>query len=197
MPEAVARVARFLSEARAEARLQEFRSGTPTADAAADAVGCELDQIVKSLVFLCDERPILAMVPGSRRADPRKIAAAAERLVGADRPARRRQARRPATTSAASHRSRCGEIETVFIDHGLLGWKLVWTGAGSDRHMAGITPGELVRLTRARSIDACQRLARRVGRDGRRTLQGRSLVAPAGHAGRLARTAAAVRRKRP
>jgi Cys-tRNA(Pro) deacylase len=155
MPEAVARVARFLSEARAEARLQEFRSGTPTADAAAEAVGCELDQIVKSLVFLCDERPILVMVPGSRRADPRKIAAAAEASSAKIAP--------PAVVKETTGYHVGGvapfalrRIETVFIDHGLLAWKLVWTGAGSDRHMAGITPGELVRLTRARSIDACQ-----------------------------------------
>lgn len=76
LPEPVARVARFLADARAEARLQEFRAGTPTATDAAAAVGCQLDQIVKSLVFLCDGRPVLAMVPGSRRADPAKVAAA-------------------------------------------------------------------------------------------------------------------------
>jgi Cys-tRNA(Pro) deacylase len=154
LPEPVARVARFLSEARAEARLQEFRGGTPTADAAAEAVGCELDQIVKSLVFLCDDRPVLAMVPGSRRADPRKIASAAEASSARIAP--------PATVKETTGFSVGGvapfarrRIETVFIDHGLLAWKVVWTGAGSDRHMAGIAPSELVRLTRARAIDAC------------------------------------------
>ena len=40
-PEPVARVAGFLADARAEARLEEFGAGTPTAVAAADAVGCQ------------------------------------------------------------------------------------------------------------------------------------------------------------
>jgi prolyl-tRNA editing enzyme YbaK/EbsC (Cys-tRNA(Pro) deacylase) len=154
LPEPVARVARFLSEARAEARLQEFRSGTPTATDAAEAVGCELDQIVKSLVFLCDARPVLAMVPGSRRADPAKVAAA----VGAASariapPAAVREATGYPVGGVAPFA--LPKVGRVLVDRSLLGWSVVWTGAGSDRHMAGLTPSELVRLTRAESVDAC------------------------------------------
>ncbi|HKI91111.1 MAG TPA: YbaK/EbsC family protein, partial [Gaiellaceae bacterium] len=72
-PEPVERVAATLREAVVEARLEEFPQGTPTAAAAAEAVGCELSQIVKSLVFVCDGRPVLALVPGDRRADPAKV----------------------------------------------------------------------------------------------------------------------------
>ena len=53
-PDSVGRVSAFLRETGAEARIEEFAEGTPTAQAAADAVGCDLAQIVKSLVFLCD-----------------------------------------------------------------------------------------------------------------------------------------------
>jgi prolyl-tRNA editing enzyme YbaK/EbsC (Cys-tRNA(Pro) deacylase) len=154
LPEPVARVARFLSEARAEARLQEFRAGTPTATDAAEAVGCELDQIVKSLVFLCDARSVLAMVPGSRRADPAKVAAA----VGAASariapPAAVREATGYPVGGVAPFA--LPKVDRVLVDRSLLGWSVVWTGAGSDRHMAGLTPSELVRLTRAESVDAC------------------------------------------
>src|SRR5437870_13873955 len=76
-PEAVERVARFLREAGAEARVEEFPAGTPTAEDAARAVGCDLGQIVKSLVFDCDGRAVLVLVPGNRRADAGKVAAAA------------------------------------------------------------------------------------------------------------------------
>src|SRR5438034_9413490 len=77
-PESVERVARFLREAGAEARVEEFSTPTPTAQAAADAIGCELRQIVKSLLFECDDgRPVAALVPGDRRADAAKVAAAA------------------------------------------------------------------------------------------------------------------------
>lgn len=52
----------------------EFPEGTKTAAEAAAAVGCELGQIVKSLVFMADEKPVLALVPGDRRLDERRLA---------------------------------------------------------------------------------------------------------------------------
>ena len=48
-----------------------------TADAVAKAIGCAPEQIVKSLVFVCDTQSVLALVPGDRRADPAKVASAA------------------------------------------------------------------------------------------------------------------------
>ncbi|MGH3113630.1 MAG: YbaK/EbsC family protein, partial [Gaiellaceae bacterium] len=87
-PEPVERVARVLKEGRVEARIVEFMEGTPTADDAARAAGAPVDRIVKSLVFSCDGRAIVVMVPGDRRADTAKIAAVAgcDRVkgVGAD-----------------------------------------------------------------------------------------------------------------
>jgi prolyl-tRNA editing enzyme YbaK/EbsC (Cys-tRNA(Pro) deacylase) len=47
----------------------------PTATAAATAVGCEAGDVVKSLVFMCDGLPVMALVPGDRRADELKVAA--------------------------------------------------------------------------------------------------------------------------
>ena len=77
-----------MREARAEVRVEEFPEGTPTAKAAASAVGCELGQIVKSLVFDCEGRKVLALVPGDRRADSGKVARAAgttfARIAGSD-----------------------------------------------------------------------------------------------------------------
>ena len=57
--------------------MEEFPDGTPTAFDAARAIGCDLAQIVKSLVFDCGGRPVLVLVPGDRRADADKIARAA------------------------------------------------------------------------------------------------------------------------
>ena len=155
LPEPVQRVARFLADTRAEARLQEFRSGTPTAVDAADAVGCELDQIVKSLLFLCDGDPVLVLVPGSRRADPGKVAAA----VGA---ASAKIAPPPVVLEITGFEAggvapfpQPG-VREVLVDPSLLSWPEVWVGAGSDRHMAGLTPVELVRLSRARQADVCR-----------------------------------------
>ena len=47
----------------------------------------------------------------------------------------------------------------VLIDRTLLGRSRVWVGAGSEQHMAGLQPAELVRLTRARPMDAVQERA--------------------------------------
>jgi prolyl-tRNA editing enzyme YbaK/EbsC (Cys-tRNA(Pro) deacylase) len=44
----------------------------------------------------------------------------------------------------------------VLIDRSLLAHELVWIGAGSDRHMAGIAPADLVRLTNAQSHDLAE-----------------------------------------
>lgn len=153
LPEPVQRVARYLADARAEARLQEFKQGTPTAGEAAEAVGCELDQIVKSLLFVCDDRPVLVLVPGSFRADPAKVAAAVE--AASARIATPAQVKRITgfeVGGVAPFPSPQGE---VLLERTLLSWTLVWVGAGDDRHLAGLAPAELVRLTKARAVDVC------------------------------------------
>src|SRR2546422_6434737 len=57
--------------------VKEFPQGTRTAVDAARAVGCELGQIVKSLVFLAAGKPVVALVSGSNRLDERRLAAVA------------------------------------------------------------------------------------------------------------------------
>src|SRR3954447_7732728 len=138
-PEPVERVSAALREAGAEARLEEFATGTPTAEDAARAVGCELRQIVKSLLFNCDGRPVLVMVPGDRRADPQKIAA----LTGTSRA----RVAGAAEVEAATGYAPGGvapfglrAVDRVLIERSLLGESLLWVGAGSDRHMAGLPP---------------------------------------------------------
>ena len=146
-------MARFLQEQRVEARLEEFPEGTPTAEDAARAVGCRLGQIVKSLVFMCDGRPILVLVPGDRRADRDKVAAGAGcarlKIAGSDEV---EQGTGFAAGGVAPFP--LPGIQTVLIEHALLGHEVVWVGAGTSRHMAAIAPSDLVRLTRAQAIDA-------------------------------------------
>ncbi len=152
-PEPVERVAAFLREAGAEARLEEFAEGTTTADEAARAIGCELSQIVKSLVLVCEGRTIVALIPGNRKADTGKVGRAAG--GGSARIASRAEAE--AATGfeiggVAPFPLRA--VELVLIERTLLAHEVVWIGAGSPRHMAGLAPVELVRLARARPIDA-------------------------------------------
>lgn len=151
-PEPVERVSAVLREAGAEARLEEFATGTPTAEDAARAVGCELRRIVKSLLFDCDGRPVLVLVPGDRRADPAKVArvtgATCARVAGA---AQVEEATGYAPGAVAPFGLR--KVDRVVIDDKLLVDGLLWVGAGSARHMAGLPAAELVRVSQAEAAD--------------------------------------------
>jgi prolyl-tRNA editing enzyme YbaK/EbsC (Cys-tRNA(Pro) deacylase) len=147
-PEPVERVAAALREAAVDSRLEEFKEGTPTAGAAARAVGCKRAEIVKSLVFVCDGRPVLALVPGDKRVDADRLSAAAG--AGYARVAK------PEEVLAATGFEPgavapfpAPNVARVLMDRSLLRHELVWIGAGSDRHMAGIAPLDLVRVAKA------------------------------------------------
>jgi Cys-tRNA(Pro) deacylase len=151
-PETVQRVSSILLEKAVDARVQEFKGGTPTAEDAARAVGCELAQIVKSLVFVCDGAYVLALVPGDRRADEEKVAAA----VGAHavRIARAHEVLRatgfePGAVAPFPQRA----VARAVMDRTLLQHKQVWIGAGSSAHMAAVAPADLQRLAGARAFD--------------------------------------------
>jgi prolyl-tRNA editing enzyme YbaK/EbsC (Cys-tRNA(Pro) deacylase) len=154
-PEPVERVAAFLREAGAEARIEELDGGAATAEEAARAAGATLEQIVKSLVFVCDGRPVVALVPGDRRADPAKIAAGAEASAARiAKPAEVEEATGFAPGAVAPFP--LPNVDRVLIDQNLLGHDTVWVGAGSTTHLAALGAADLVRLARARPMDVVQ-----------------------------------------
>jgi Cys-tRNA(Pro) deacylase len=152
-PEDVERVAAFLREGGVEARIEEFDAGTPTAEDAARAVGCKLAQIVKSLVFDGDGRPLVVLVPGDRRADSKKVARAAgvqkARVAGPDQ-VRAATGFEPGAVAPFP----LPKVERVFVDRGVLVHENVWIGAGSPHHVARLAPADLVRLAKAEPMDA-------------------------------------------
>jgi prolyl-tRNA editing enzyme YbaK/EbsC (Cys-tRNA(Pro) deacylase) len=151
-PEPVERVSTFLRQAGVEARIEEFEAGTPTALDAARAVGCKLGQIVKSLVFECGGKWVVALIPGDRRADPAKIA----RAAGATRAkiaSPEQVEKATGFVAGAVAPFPLPGVDRVLVERGLLSHKRVWIGAGSPRHMAVISPGDLVRLSRAQALD--------------------------------------------
>ena len=151
-PEPVERVAVFLRASGAESRLEEFTSAAASAQGAAEAIGCDLDQIVKSLVFICGDRPVLALVPGDRRADPDKVGTAAGATdVRVAKPPEVVGATGVSPGGVGPFPPRAGV--PIFIERTLLSQTVVWVGAGSDRHMAMVSPAELVRLTRGATVD--------------------------------------------
>lgn len=151
-PEPVERVAAVLRAHSVDARIEEFEQGTTTAEAAADAVGCEPAQIVKSLVFICDGKPVLALLPGDRRADAAKLATAAGAAYA-------RVAKREEVLTATGFQP--GGVAPfpvpvavrVLMERELLRHDIVWAGAGSPQHVVGIAPADAARLTNADIVD--------------------------------------------
>ena len=81
-PEPVQRVSAALRAAAVDARIEEFRAGRTARDAAR-AIGADLSQIVKSLVFVADGAFVVALLPGDCRADEASGRDCARRLDGA------------------------------------------------------------------------------------------------------------------
>jgi prolyl-tRNA editing enzyme YbaK/EbsC (Cys-tRNA(Pro) deacylase) len=151
-PEPVERVSSFLRESGVDARIQEFPDGTASAQDAADAVGCDLGQIVKSLVFVCDDRAVVALVPGDRRGDPEKVAHAVE--AESARVAKAQEVK-DATgfEPGAVAPFPLPNVKAVLMDRALYHHDIVWAGAGSHKHVLGISPTDLGRLARVRPMD--------------------------------------------
>lgn len=126
--------------------VREFPDGTRTADDAAQAIGCTVGQIVKSLVFVLDGAPVVALVSGSNRLDEARLAAALDghvvRRADAD-------AVRAATGYPIGGVPPLGHATTLrtAIDEDLLGYAEAWAAAGTPRHVFAVSPADLVRVT--------------------------------------------------
>src|SRR5256885_6656022 len=71
------RVSAALRRAGVSARIEQFSTSTRTAQEAADSIGTEVGQIVKSLLFLAGEKPVLALVSGVNQLDVGRLASLA------------------------------------------------------------------------------------------------------------------------
>ena len=123
----------------------EYPEGTRTAQDAADAVGGPVASIVKSLVFLLDDRPVMALVSGSNRLDEAKLAAA----LGGDTVGRAdADAVRAATGYPIGGVPPIGLATELpmAIDRDLLDHEQVWAAAGTPRHVFAVAPDDLSRM---------------------------------------------------
>jgi prolyl-tRNA editing enzyme YbaK/EbsC (Cys-tRNA(Pro) deacylase) len=148
---AVNRFETWLTTSGAGIAVKEFPEGTRTAAEAARAVGCELGQIVKSLVFIAGGKPVVALVSGANRLDEQRFAAiAGEPVVKADA-----ETARAATGYAIGGVPPFGHATEVpvFMDRDLLGYGEVWAAAGRPDSVFEIAPGRLQELSRATVTD--------------------------------------------
>jgi prolyl-tRNA editing enzyme YbaK/EbsC (Cys-tRNA(Pro) deacylase) len=126
-----------------------FPDGTRTAEEAARAVGCEAGQIVKSLVFMVDGAPVMALVSGANRLDEARLVDA----LGGDVVTRAdADAVRAATSFPIGGVPPFGHPDPLptAVDEDLLAYDEVWAAAGTPRDVFPIDPAELVRVTGGR-----------------------------------------------
>jgi prolyl-tRNA editing enzyme YbaK/EbsC (Cys-tRNA(Pro) deacylase) len=149
-PSSVQRVQQALRALGLGHAVVELGLSARTAADAARAVGCQVDQIAKSLVFRLREsgRPLLVVTSGAHRADEAKVAA----LVG--EPLERADAAfvRAETGFAIGGVAPIGHPRplTTLVDAHLLTFEEIWAAAGHPNTVFRLTPGELVAMTQGR-----------------------------------------------
>jgi prolyl-tRNA editing enzyme YbaK/EbsC (Cys-tRNA(Pro) deacylase) len=155
MSDAIERFRAAAAAAGAAPDVRRFPEGTRTATDAAAAIGCEVDQIVKSLVFTADDGPLLALASGANRVDVRRLA----ELAGvADVRRATPEEARAATGYAVGGTPPFGHPQPVrtFCDPDLLRHEVVWAAAGTPDSVFPLTPADLVRWTGAEVADLAE-----------------------------------------
>jgi Cys-tRNA(Pro) deacylase len=131
-----------------------FDYSTRTAEDAAAAIGCEVGQIVKSLVFTVSGAPVVALVSGANQLDTRKLA----ELTGVGR---KQVERADANTVRVATGFAIGGVPPfghttslgVFIDNDLLNYEVVWAAAGTPNTVFAINPTDLERVAGGQVVD--------------------------------------------
>jgi prolyl-tRNA editing enzyme YbaK/EbsC (Cys-tRNA(Pro) deacylase) len=142
---------RFAEAARAaglDPQVRRFPEGTKSAQDAARAIGCDVGQIVKSLIFMADGRAVLALTSGANRVDEALLAKAAG--AGDVRRASPEEAR-AATGFAVGGTPPFGYPERVpaFCDPDLLRHTEIWAAAGAPDAVFPVSAQDLLRISGA------------------------------------------------
>ena len=152
MSKSLARVEAALKDAGLAAEIREMGDTRTAADAAA-AVGFEVDQIAKSIIFKGEDsgHVVLFLTAGGNRVDADKATALAGQPLGkADAALIRSE-----TGFAIGGVAPVGHLTEIaaFIDPRLLEFDTVWAAAGTPRHVFAISPADLLRVSGARQAD--------------------------------------------
>ena len=135
-----------------EIEVRQFPEGTHTAQDAAAAIGVSVGQIVKSLVFMIDGRPVVCLVSGPNRLDPQRLVA-----VSGAYDVRRASAGEVERATGFGiggvppfgHKQRL----PVYCDRDLTAYDVLWAAAGTPRDVFSVEPERLVQACRATVAD--------------------------------------------
>ena len=146
------KVQEALSQSGVQLQVVELPASTRTSAEAAQAVGCQVGQIAKSLVFKTSDtqKPILVIASGANRVDEAKVGARLGEAIG--------------KADADFVRSRTGfviggvppvghtEALKTFIDEDLLNYQQIWAAAGTPNAVFPLTPTDLIQITQGEVI---------------------------------------------
>jgi len=135
-----------------ELQVVELQETTRTSADAARAVGCQVGQIAKSLVFRGEttQRPILVIASGSNRVNEKRVGKLISEALGkADADFVRQK-----TGFVIGGVPPVGHAEKleIFIDEDLLQYSEIWAAAGTPNAVFKLTPSDLVRMTEGKVI---------------------------------------------
>lgn len=152
IPAASLRVVEAARRLGIEIEVSSFPESTKTAAEAAAAIGCPVAAIVKSLVFVIDGEPVVALVPGDLRLDPTKLS-----VAGGGGEVRRASLEevREATGYGAGGTPPFGHSRKlrVFADPALSRHDPVWAAAGTPNTVFPVSPTDLLAATGATWTD--------------------------------------------
>ena len=157
MPESLSASAQKVQDAlealEVSLKVIELPGSTRTAVEAAQAIGVQVGQIVKSLVFKGKrtQHPILVIASGANRVKEKKIEALINEPLGkADADFVREQ-----TGFAIGGVPPVGHTQPIqtFIDRDLLQYDEIWAAAGTPHAVFRLTPDELIRITTGTLVD--------------------------------------------
>jgi Cys-tRNA(Pro) deacylase len=144
----------YIEKHHVAAEVVSLDAHTPTVEAAAQAVGTISDRIVKTLLFLVDEEPVLVIACGLAHVDRRALAShfnvGRKRVKLADAAAVLENTGYPVgTVPPFGHK----QPLRTFIDQRVLQQPEVYAGGGGIDTLVRVAPHEIVRLTHAVTMD--------------------------------------------
>lgn len=130
--------------------VRELPEGTHSAADAAEAIGCPLGAIVKSIVFIADGDPVLVYTAGTHEVDEaaltRELDASAVRLAEPD------EVKTYSGWSIGGVPPIGHDIENCLVDPQLLDYEEIWGGAGTPESVGAFDPADVIEVTGARQV---------------------------------------------
>lgn len=153
MSKSLKRVRSALDAANLEIEILELNEGTRTAQAAADAAGCEVDQIAKSIIFKneADGSAVLFITAGGNKVCPKK----ASKLVGSPLGKADAKLIRAQTGFAIGGVSPIGHLTQpqAFFDTRLMEFTEIWAAAGTPHHVFTTSPEKMLSTSGSQLAD--------------------------------------------